>query len=159
VASLCLLALSVGAGSASAHTDLVSSHPAPDEQVDVLPHQVVLEFDEPMRVADDGLVLNAPGGRTHPTDVLVAGAGEVLVVVPMPDNPTPAGRWEVEYSAYALDGHLASGSVAFWVGAAGALMPTDDNSALLGSLALLLTLLAGGFAVIARMGVSEVSAR
>jgi len=150
VGALGLLFLAGGTGPASAHTDLVSSFPLADDRVDELPHQLVLEFDEPMRMGVDGLVLRGPGGQPFPADVLAAGGGDVFVAVPDPLETSTAGRWTVEYSALSSDGHLASGSIEFWVGASGALMPSDDTAALLRSLALLLVLLAGGFALLLR---------
>jgi methionine-rich copper-binding protein CopC len=149
-AALGVLLLVAAAGAAAAHTDLVSSFPVAGDRVDELPHQVVLEFDEPMQIAEDGLVLRAPGGRPFPADVLAAGGGDVYVAVPSPEATPPAGRWTVEYSALSTDGHVATGGVEFWVGVSGALMPSDDESGLVRSLALLLVLLAGGFAVVLR---------
>jgi len=149
--ALGLLVLVGGAGPAGAHTDLVSSFPTADERVDELPHQLMLEFDQPMRMDAEGLVLRGPGGKPFPADVLAAGGGNVFVAVPSPLETPTAGRWTVEYEALSTDGHVTSGSVEFWVGVKGALMPSDDTPALLRSLALLLVLLAGGFALLVRL--------
>ncbi len=156
---LALLALSAGAGPASAHSDLVASFPVADDRVDELPHQVVLEFDEPMQLAADGVVLRGPSGRPFPADVLTAGGGDVFVAVPSPEQAPPAGRWVAEYAVVSLDGHVATGAVTFWVGATGALMPAGDGGALARSLALLLVLLAAGFALLVRMLQVAVPAR
>jgi methionine-rich copper-binding protein CopC len=149
--ALGLLVLVGGAGPAAAHTDLVSSFPSADERVDELPHQIMLEFDEPMRMDSDGMVLRGPGGKPFSADLLSAGGGNVFVVVPSPLETPTAGRWQVEYTALATDGHVTSGNVEFWVGVKGALMPSDDTPALLRSLALLLVLLAAGFALLVRI--------
>jgi hypothetical protein len=104
-----------------------------------------------MQMDSDGLVLRGPGGKPFSADLLSAGGGNVFVVVPSPLETPTAGRWQVEYEALATDGHVTTGNVEFWVGVKGALMPSDDTPGLLRSLALLLVLLAAGFALLVRI--------
>lgn len=154
LAALCALVLAVlalGIGPASAHTDLVSSYPAAGSRVDVLPHSVTLEFDEPMALVGDGVELAAPGGERYPADVMVAGGGTVLVVVPMPEPGSSAGRWTVQYAALATDGHVAEGGFEFWVGTSAVMPSGADRSTPSRGLPLLAVGLAGTFSVLLRL--------
>jgi methionine-rich copper-binding protein CopC len=152
--ALGVLVALLGQPPAGAHSDLVSSYPAAGERVGSLPEQVVLEFDEPMSVGTDGLVIRAPGGDSYPADVLGSAAGDVYVAILEP--VVRPGTWTVDYEAVSRDGHRAVGTVSFWVGASGGPPPLTDPTSLSRTLAMLLVLLAGGFSVLLRaLGVSE----
>lgn len=138
----------LGQGAAQAHTDLVSSYPASGASVSTLPDQVVLEFDEPMAVASEGLVVRNPEGGSYPVDVLTSGDSDVLVAVLAPGGS--AGRWEVAFEAVSRDGHVVADSVEFWVGAASGALSADEPPPFARSVALLLVLLAAGFSTLLR---------
>jgi hypothetical protein len=42
---------------------------------------VLLEFDEPMRIAEEDLVIRDPRGGRHPADVLASARSDVFVAV------------------------------------------------------------------------------
>jgi methionine-rich copper-binding protein CopC len=136
----------------------VSSYPAADERVGSLPEQVLLEFDEPMRIGEEDLVIRDPRGGRHPADVLASARSDVFVAFLEP-AAGQQGRWTVDYEAVSQDGHLVEGGVAFWVGADGAPSLVTDPTSLSRTVALLLVLLAGGFTVMAQVVRRAVPAR
>lgn len=119
VATLALLVtdpVGVGWGStapASAHDQLISSSPAPDERLAAAPTEVRLEFTA--AVLDVGaLVLVVDGAGTD----WVAGPPEIdgtVVTVPLlPD--LPEAGYQVRWRVVSSDGHPISGFIPFTIG-------------------------------------------
>jgi methionine-rich copper-binding protein CopC len=110
--SLALLALSLGAPGASAHSALVSSVPSADATVVDFPMEVVLNFNEELMIVGDENpnkveVFDSEG-------VLVSGATVVKgASVAAPVGITGNGAFSVKYRVVSKDGHVVEGSYAF----------------------------------------------
>lgn len=138
------------AATAQAHSDLVSSYPAADAQVEAPPDQITLEFAGPMVMAENGVEVRGPDGEVLPATVLGSATSDVFLAVL--DPGAPAGVWTVEYDGLSLDGHRVLGSFTFVSGdvvLGGA--PAPEGGRAVGGLAVLLLTLAAGFAVLARV--------
>lgn len=97
---------------AAAHTDLVSSTPAPDASLDAPPVSVALTFSDEMTERYAQVALTAPdgtpAGQSSPT---VAGTSATLPVRP----GLGPGRYTVGYRVVSADGHPVAGSFTFTV--------------------------------------------
>ena len=100
--------------SASAHSDLVASNPSDDSVVDHAPDHVVLEFVDPVAVADDSVQVVGPDGEDRAIGVLGSDTGRLVSVVVDPGGKR--GSWQIRYRVLGADGHAVSGRVDFSVG-------------------------------------------
>lgn len=112
LALLPLLVLLVPAAPASAHATLVSSSPEDGAVVAEAPREVELTFDEPVRLAADGLALFDASGEP----VEVSGRSEDAVVTARPGALTD-GSYVLTWRVVSADGHPIAGSLTFSVGA------------------------------------------
>jgi len=111
--ALLALASAVGiAAPAEAHAVLVSVDPADGARLETAPASVVLRFDEPVRVPDDGVIaLDARGDRVDSGPVALDG-----VDVELPLDELDAGVYMISYRVVSADGHVVTGSSRFGVG-------------------------------------------
>jgi copper transport protein len=117
------IALAIGIAAlprlAMAHAVLLETSPAAGSDVAVAPTEIVLLFNEPMRVI--GVTVMAADG-TDMTPSVSANAVDGRLVLPLPQL-LPDGRYLVNWRIGSLDGHVLSGSFAFAVGEG---MSADD---------------------------------
>lgn len=116
------------ASPASAHDQLVSSDPAADASVEVMPDEMTLVYSGELIDAGDGTVVEvlSPGGTdVVDGDLTVDGPD---VVVPLGDAPE-AGAYEVTWRVVSNDGHPIDGSFSFAVETASAGASSDDAAA------------------------------
>jgi methionine-rich copper-binding protein CopC len=95
---------------ASAHASLLSSDPEEGSVVAALPDQLVLTFNEPVRL--DRVQAFAPGGDDW--SVTAEAQDNRLVVVPQEDPGT--GTVVVAWQVISEDGHVVGGSLTFSIG-------------------------------------------
>lgn len=113
---LCVLALLLGAGQASAHTRLQSSDPADGSSTATAPTAVSLTFNEAMQADFSAVTVVGPDGAAYQTGPLTTDGGTVsTLLLPL----GPAGRYEIGYRVVSDDGHPVTGSVAFTLTAPG----------------------------------------
>ena len=103
--------------SASAHTTLVSSIPAQGAQMETMPSEVRLNFDEKLLVI---------GGKDVSTLVVKDSNGGVIsgesktdgesIFVPITSSGATSGNFDVSYRVASVDGHVVEGSYQFSVG-------------------------------------------
>lgn len=107
---------------AQAHSALISSDPTEGARLDVVPEQIVLTFSESVRQPSEAsLVVD---GDVLTTEFTVSGAR--FVVEPPADAPD--GSYQLNYRVVSADGHPISGTVAFTVGEAAAVVSGDDEA-------------------------------
>ena len=106
---LTVAALLGGAGPASAHAGLVSSNPASRAELDAMPAEIRLTFNEDMN-RPSYVTVTAPDGS-----VLAEGEGAVEgpEVVQSVDDPGQAGTYRVDYRVISADGHPVEGALEF----------------------------------------------
>jgi len=112
-AAVVLLAGSVvlgAAGPVSAHAGLVDSDPVARGEVETLPGQVRLTFNETMN-RPSYVTLTAPDGTVVAEGE--AAIEDTAVVQDVPDDPGLAGTYRVDYRAISSDGHPVLGSFEF----------------------------------------------
>ena len=115
--------------SASAHTELLSTSPAADSDVNASQETISLTFAEPPLV--DGaaiVVMNSSGDILNSPAPALDGAS---LSIPWPADLTP-GKVTVQWRATAEDGHVESGEFVFNYTAAaeGGMAPSPDASTL-----------------------------
>ncbi len=163
LAVLGLAVIALSAARAAAHANLVRSDPAASAVLATAPAQVQLWFsEEPDPHFSDVQVLDAGGRRVDRADMRAA-PGDSLSLIAGVQSPLADGLYTIVWKTVsAVDGHLVSGSVPFYVGQppAGVAVPDAAQSRPAGGAALpgpgavfdrwlgLLSgvLLAGGFA-------------
>lgn len=114
---------------ATAHTDVVSTSPAADSDVNASQETISLTFTEPPLV--DGaaiVVMNSDGDILDSPAPALEGAS---ISIPWPADLTP-GKVTVQWRATADDGHVLSGEFVFNYTAAaeGGMAPSPSGSAL-----------------------------
>jgi methionine-rich copper-binding protein CopC len=109
VAATVLALLGLGAGSASAHTELAASEPGEGQVVTVPPQRITLTFVEAVRPVSARIEVRGPGG-TSVTSGPAAVDGEVVV---QPVDITRNGAYLLSYRIVAGDGHPVTGQVTF----------------------------------------------
>ncbi|WP_232661141.1 copper resistance CopC family protein [Pseudonocardia sp. TRM90224] len=113
---LCTIALVAGAGSAFAHTRLISSDPADGTSLAAAPARVSLTFNETMQPGFSTVTVVGPDGGRYESGEVTAQGGTVAVAV----KPLgPAGTYEIGYRVISEDGHPVTGKVAFTLTTAG----------------------------------------
>lgn len=108
-ALLLAVALWMAAGSAAAHSDLVSSAPADGAQLSTAPVEISLVFNEAISDAGLQLVATGPGGPVALGTPMVSGT-ELSAKWP---SGAPAGSYTVGYRVVSADGHPIDGAVRF----------------------------------------------
>lgn len=119
VAALAVVALTVAglfAGTASAHSTLVSSDPADGARLDSMPQQVGLIFNEDVDPSLSQVVVNS-GGVAREAQNVVADGPRVSATMPADVDP---GQVSVLYKIVSADGHPVSGRISFTVDGGGA---------------------------------------
>jgi len=114
--------------SASAHDALVSSSPAADESVEVVPAELTLTFSAKL-IGGEGATLVAvtdPEGNSV-TDGAATTEG-AIVTQPLKGSG-PAGQYHVEWKVVSSDGHPTSGEYSFTVTVGDDGAATDEPSA------------------------------
>lgn len=111
-AVLLCLATVLGAPAAFAHAQLVSTNPANGSAVDVMPSEVVFEFNEEINKEFAQVVFTADDGSVHPATPVIEGP---LVTAEVPEGvvgPTVIARFRV----VSADGHPIGGETRFGIG-------------------------------------------
>lgn len=117
-----LAGLGVGAGSAWAHSSLVSSTPAADAALDQVPSSIELVFNQDISESFATVVLtDSSGEQRQLPGVTVSGP---TVRAPIESSSSMrAGRHTIGYRVLSADGHPITGEIVFSV------LPTADASA------------------------------
>jgi hypothetical protein len=106
------IALSLGAGLAWAHSELVATSPPPNSVLTTTPKEIRLSFNEDVEVRFSKISLKKSDG------------GELKLAHPVRDAKKPrdlavdlpalsAGRYEVQWQATSADSHRIKGSYSF----------------------------------------------
>ncbi|MDP2014863.1 MAG: copper resistance protein CopC [Actinomycetota bacterium] len=133
IASIALIIVALGglgANSAQAHTQLVSSTPADGAQLVSAPRSVEFRFDEPLLPSldtvsiNDELGANVYSSKIKPTDTSLE--------IEWPAT-LPAGTYQVAYRVVSADGHPVTGAITFSFGNSAAQpsvepTPIEDSS-------------------------------
>jgi copper resistance protein C len=110
------VAMSLCAGRAFAHAQLVKATPKVGATVAKAPDRLWLRFDEVLRLGGSGVQLVYPDGHAVLLSPLKQDPADVrAVAAPLPAN-MPAGRYEVRWRALSPDGHHTQGDFSFTVG-------------------------------------------
>lgn len=114
-----LVALLAAPSAADAHAVLTRATPGPGAELDAVPAQVELVFNEPVAVGEQGLrVFDGEGARVDDGPAETADASIVAVDLP---TDLPDGAYVAAYRVVSADDHPIAGTVAFTVGDAAAL--------------------------------------
>jgi copper transport protein len=110
--------LIVGAAHAQAHSSLEKTSPSSGEVLSQAPLQLVLTFDQPVRIPNGGIrMLNETGERIPvPRAELDPSRANTLTVKL---STLPAGAYVVSWRAVSEDGHPIRGAFTFRIGAGG----------------------------------------
>jgi copper transport protein len=117
----CLLAL-LGAQSASAHAQLLSTTPEDGAVLEEAPAEAVLRFNETVQLLDGSIRL-FPGDENPLT--LDAHVVDTDVIAPLPDG-LGDGRYALSYRVVSADGHPISGAITFTIGEATGTAPAPQ---------------------------------
>ena len=115
IGALVALSLTLVAGPAQAHDELVSTNPADKAQVQTVPDSILLTFEEPAEQVGSQVIVRGPTGN-------VAQGAPVFVkstVTQAVQPGAPAGKYTVLWRVTSDDGHPVSGSFTFTAAAAG----------------------------------------
>lgn len=114
---LALVALLLGAGSASAHSYLVASDPADGSLLAKAPSKIVLVFSSAVSSDFTSAELVEAGGQRYNVSVIADPIEPILVVVKLPQIPN--GSYRLSFSTRdRVDLHQTAGSIVFGVGVA-----------------------------------------
>jgi copper transport protein len=121
------LGVLVGAGSASAHAELVGTYPVAGAQLTDAPRTIELRFSEGVEIALGAIrIFDSAGRQLDIGDSRHTGDGRVVQVeldAPSTDNTsalTPtSGQYVVAWRVVSTDGHPVSGAFVFTVGTTG----------------------------------------
>ncbi len=105
-----------------AHATLVGSSPRQDEQLDVLPDEVVFEFSADM-AAPAYVIVTAPDGSSLTSGEPVVEGTTVSQAI----GDGPDGAYTMAFRAVSEDGHPVTGQVTFHVGDADASVPAASD--------------------------------
>ncbi len=126
VAALAGLLVTVGAGTAAAHSIVVGSVPADGSSVAVGPERVSVTFNEPLQPSFPALTVVGPDNHFwQQGDPVVDGA---TVSVPVGELG-PAGTYTIAFRVTSADGHAVNGKRTFTLTAAGGGTPGAEVSA------------------------------
>ncbi len=107
------LAVLVPAAPASAHASLVSTDPADGSLLDEAPSEVVLTFNEPVRLTAQAITVYDATGQPVASD---ASASGTAVTVDLAEDALGRGTYVMGWFVVSADGHPVSGSLTFSVG-------------------------------------------
>ncbi|QCR18061.1 copper resistance CopC family protein [Agrococcus sp. SGAir0287] len=110
-AALAIAAPLAGATTASAHSALVSSDPAPGAALDAPPTQITLTFNEDVLEMGAAVFVVDAAGVDHAGEPVVAGP---VVTVPI-EGTLPGGAIEARWRVVSADGHPISDVLPFTV--------------------------------------------
>lgn len=110
-AVIALVGLVLGAGPASAHTELLRTDPAQGSVLATAPSTATLTFNEPIRVVREGVHLYAADGTDLP---VTATSSDSRVAVDLPDRLD--GTVTLAWRVISADGHPVAGALSFSVG-------------------------------------------
>ncbi|NYF09586.1 hypothetical protein HDC94_000742 [Leifsonia sp. AK011] len=116
-----------GASAASAHDDLISSSPAPGEQLASAPAEIRLEFaSDIMSIGANIMVIDETGKDWASAEPVLAGTTATVALEP----DMPEAGYQVRWQVVGSDGHPTSGFVPFTIGDAKpmGLAATDDTA-------------------------------
>lgn len=111
-----------GAQAASAHAQLLSTTPEDGAVLEQAPTEVVLRFNETVRLLDGSIRL-FPGDETP--IVLDAHVKDTEVIAPLPDG-LGNGRYALSYRVVSADGHPVTGAISFVIGEAAVATPAPQ---------------------------------
>lgn len=132
---LVVVLAAVGAGTAAAHDELLSTVPKNGATLDAAPPAVVLKFGAAPLKDTTKIVATDSSGTQYPfTDVVVAGA---TATAPWPATATTASTYKVSWRNVGSDGHPLNGSFSFsfttsGVGPTATAVPTGSPNASIG---------------------------
>jgi copper resistance protein C len=121
--ALVALSLTLVAGPAQAHDELVSTNPADKAQVQTMPDSIVLNFEEPAVKVGSQVIVRGPNGNVAQGAPVFAKSTVTQAVKP----GAPAGSYTVLWRVTSDDGHPVSGSFTF-TAAAGSIAPAASTS-------------------------------
>lgn len=116
-----------GASAASAHDDLISSSPAPGEQLATAPAEIRLEFaSDIMSIGANIMVIDETGKDWAAAEPVLAATTATVALEP----DMPEAGYQVRWQVVGSDGHPTSGFVPFTIGDAKpmGLAATDDTA-------------------------------
>jgi methionine-rich copper-binding protein CopC len=136
IGALLALSLTLVAGPAQAHDELVSTNPADKAQVQAMPDEIVLTFEEPAEKVGSQVIVRGPNGNIAQGPPVFAKSTVTQAVRP----GAPAGSYTVLWRVTSDDGHPVSGSFTFTtasaaVDPAASASPTTSPTASAGSTA------------------------
>lgn len=110
---LALIGITIGSGTASAHTDFVSSTPANGALLAEPVGEILIAFTNPAVEAGDGFVVLDPSGQVRAPSSVTTEDGTVFRLAF--DPPLDGGQVGVRWSVRAGDAHPIEGSFSFTV--------------------------------------------
>lgn len=120
---LCLPALLLAAGPASAHAGLLDSDPADGATLEGAPRQVTLSFNEDIQ-RPAYVVVRAAGEEVASGEAEVSGP---RVTASVPADAAP-GEWSVAFRVVSTDGHPVTGELGFTVAEPPAAESTQEST-------------------------------
>jgi copper transport protein len=117
-----LLGVMVGASTASAHAELLSSFPANQELLREAPSEIALQFTEGVDPIEPGIRLLDSDGDEVAIGEVDQSAGSDRMRAPIPDTLAD-GTYVVAWQAVSADSHRVRGSFTFSVGVPSAVTP------------------------------------
>jgi methionine-rich copper-binding protein CopC len=116
--------LTLIAGPARAHDQLISTNPADKAQIATLPDQVVLTFEEPPAKTGSQLLVTGPNGNAATGQPVLSGDDVTQAIAP----GSPAGTYTVTWRITADDGHAVFGKFSFTAAAGNAPAPSSATA-------------------------------
>ncbi|NRQ51752.1 copper resistance CopC family protein [Aeromicrobium stalagmiti] len=117
-------AVALTPSAAFAHAELVSSNPAGDATLQVMPVQVSLTMNEPVQMPSFVEVTSSDGTRINSYKVTVEGDTVTTAIT----QSAPAGAYRMSYEIVSADEHPISGTINFSVVEGAAPAPTPANT-------------------------------
>ena len=111
--ALACLVLAGWAAPAAAHAAVTASSPAQGAHLARVPHTVTVDFDQPVRPDNGGLVVLDSSGRQVQVASGHPAPGTLQAVLPA---SLGAGAYVTDYTVTSVDGHVVSGGIVFLVG-------------------------------------------
>lgn len=116
--------LTLVAGPAQAHDELISTNPADKAQIATLPNQVVLTFAEPPAKTGSQVLVAGPTGSVASGQPVLSGDDVTQAIAP----GSPAGTYTVTWRITADDGHAVFGKFSFTAAAGNAPAPSSATA-------------------------------
>ncbi len=122
VAVVVLLGLLIGAGTVSAHAELISSFPGNQELLEVAPSEIALQFTETVDPIEPGIRLVDADGDDVEIGSVDQSAGSDRMRASIPGT-LDDGTYVIAWQAVSADSHRIRGSFTFSVGVPSAVTP------------------------------------